>query len=52
MKTAAEYRAMAEDPPAYEDVLYATDPNAHIQAVGRDAAGRLAAELPTFRLHL
>src|SRR5687767_8928830 len=28
-------------PPAYEDVLYATDPRAHIQAVGRDAAGRL-----------
>lgn len=28
-------------PPAYEDVLYATDPSAHIQAVGRDAAGRL-----------
>lgn len=28
-------------PPAYDDVLYATDPNAHIQAIGRDAAGRL-----------
>ena len=28
-------------PPAYEDVLYATDPRAHIQAIGRDAAGRL-----------
>jgi DNA topoisomerase I len=28
-------------PPAYEDVLYATDPAAHLQAVGRDAAGRL-----------
>lgn len=28
-------------PPAYEDVLYAVDPRAHIQAVGRDAAGRL-----------
>ena len=28
-------------PPAYNDVLYAADPNAHIQAVGRDAAGRL-----------
>jgi DNA topoisomerase-1 len=28
-------------PPAYEDVLYATDPAAHIQAIGRDAAGRL-----------
>jgi DNA topoisomerase I len=28
-------------PPAYEDVLYAADPCAHIQAIGRDAAGRL-----------
>ena len=28
-------------PPAYEEVLYATDPRAHLQAVGRDAAGRL-----------
>lgn len=28
-------------PPAYKDVLYAQDPRAHIQAVGRDAAGRL-----------
>ena len=28
-------------PPAYEDVLYADDPRAHIQAIGRDAAGRL-----------
>ncbi len=28
-------------PPAYEDVRYAPDPRAHIQAVGRDAAGRL-----------
>ena len=28
-------------PPAYEDVLYASDPSAHIQAIGRDAAGRL-----------
>jgi DNA topoisomerase I len=28
-------------PPAYEDVLYAEDPAAHIQAIGRDAAGRL-----------
>jgi DNA topoisomerase-1 len=28
-------------PPAYEDVLYATDPRAHIQAIGRDSAGRL-----------
>jgi DNA topoisomerase-1 len=28
-------------PPAYEEVLYAVDPRAHIQAIGRDAAGRL-----------
>jgi DNA topoisomerase-1 len=28
-------------PPAYEEVLYAADPAAHLQAVGRDAAGRL-----------
>jgi DNA topoisomerase-1 len=28
-------------PPAYEDVLFASDPAAHLQAVGRDAAGRL-----------
>jgi len=28
-------------PPAYEDVLYAADARAHLQAVGRDAAGRL-----------
>jgi DNA topoisomerase-1 len=28
-------------PPAYRDVLYAEDPCAHLQAVGRDAAGRL-----------
>ena len=28
-------------PPAYEHVLYAKDPAAHLQAIGRDAAGRL-----------
>ena len=28
-------------PPAYEDVFYAADPAAHLQAIGRDAAGRL-----------
>src|SRR5215510_7270578 len=28
-------------PPAYEDVHYAEDERAHLQAVGRDAAGRL-----------
>jgi len=27
-------------PPAYEDVLIARDPNAHLQAVGRDIKGR------------
>ena len=34
-------------PPAYEDVLYAEDERAHIQAIGRDAAGRLQ-----YRYHL
>ncbi len=28
-------------PPAYQDVVYAEDPAAHLQAVGRDSAGRL-----------
>ena len=28
-------------PPAYVDVLCAEDPSAHLQAIGRDAAGRL-----------
>jgi DNA topoisomerase-1 len=28
-------------PPAYRDVLCAEDPTAHLQAIGRDAAGRL-----------
>ncbi|WP_394014363.1 DNA topoisomerase IB [Roseixanthobacter pseudopolyaromaticivorans] len=28
-------------PPAYQDVRYAPDPRAHLQAIGRDAAGRL-----------
>ena len=28
-------------PPAYEDVRYADSPNAHIQAIGRDSAGRV-----------
>src|SRR3569623_516519 len=28
-------------PPAYEDVRYAESPNAHIQAIGRDSAGRV-----------
>ena len=34
-------------PPAYEDVLLAADPSAHLQAIGRDAAGRLQ-----YRYHL
>lgn len=28
-------------PPAYRDVRYAEDPSAHLQAIGRDDAGRL-----------
>jgi DNA topoisomerase-1 len=28
-------------PPAYNDVLFTCDPSAHLQAIGRDAAGRL-----------
>ena len=28
-------------PPAYVEVRYAADPTSHLQAVGRDAAGRL-----------
>jgi DNA topoisomerase I len=28
-------------PPAYQEVRYAADPTSHLQAVGRDAAGRL-----------
>jgi DNA topoisomerase-1 len=28
-------------PPAYENVMYAADPDAHLQAIGRDAAGRI-----------
>jgi DNA topoisomerase-1 len=28
-------------PPAYREVRYSADPNSHLQAVGRDAAGRL-----------
>ncbi|HEY6577897.1 MAG TPA: hypothetical protein VIY09_01115, partial [Rhizomicrobium sp.] len=28
-------------PPAYEDARYASDARAHLQAIGRDAAGRL-----------
>ena len=41
--TMAEKRRLAAlaVPPAYEGVLYAADAAAHIQAVGRDSAGRL-----------
>src|ERR1700744_1995632 len=28
-------------PPAYENVVYAADSHAHLQAIGRDAAGRI-----------
>jgi DNA topoisomerase-1 len=28
-------------PPAYENVMYAADSHAHLQAIGRDAAGRI-----------
>jgi DNA topoisomerase I len=38
--TLARLRRLAM-PPAYEDVFYAADPKAHLQAVGRDNAGRL-----------
>jgi len=38
--TIARLNALAV-PPAYADVRYAADPASHLQAVGRDAAGRL-----------
>jgi len=38
--TIKRFNAMAV-PPAYIDVRYASDPDSHLQAVGRDAAGRL-----------
>lgn len=38
--TIKRFNAMAV-PPAYVDVRYAGDPASHLQAVGRDAAGRL-----------
>jgi len=43
IRNGAEVRRLARlaVPPAYADVLYAEDPSAHLQAVGRDAAGRL-----------
>ncbi|MBV9563788.1 MAG: DNA topoisomerase IB [Bradyrhizobium sp.] len=39
-RTIRRLHAMAV-PPAYIEVRYAVDPNSHLQAVGRDAAGRL-----------
>lgn len=39
-ETLARIRALAI-PPAYEDVRIAADPRAHLQAVGRDEAGRI-----------
>src|SRR6201993_3130364 len=39
-KTIRRLHAMAV-PPAYAEVRYSPDPNSHLQAVGRDAAGRL-----------
>ena len=38
--TLARLKSLAV-PPAYREVRYAQRPNAHLQAVGRDAAGRL-----------
>ncbi|WP_027582870.1 DNA topoisomerase IB [Bradyrhizobium sp. Ai1a-2] len=39
-RTIRRLHAMAV-PPAYREVRYSNDPNSHLQAVGRDAAGRL-----------
>src|SRR5262245_16899409 len=39
-KTVRRLRSLAI-PPAYREVICAADPAAHIQAIGRDAAGRL-----------
>src|SRR6516165_6716883 len=39
-RTIRRLHAMAV-PPAYADVRYSPDPTSHLQAVGRDAAGRL-----------
>lgn len=40
VETLTRLRALAM-PPAYNNVRYAADPTAHLQAVGEDAAGRL-----------
>ena len=39
-QTVARLKSLAV-PPAYENVVFSEDPRAHLQAVGRDAAGRL-----------
>src|SRR6185369_312814 len=39
-RTIRRLHAMAV-PPAYRHVRYSNDPSSHLQAVGRDAAGRL-----------
>jgi len=39
-RTIRRLHAMAV-PPAYREVRYSADPSSHLQAVGRDAAGRL-----------
>ena len=39
-ETLARFRSLAV-PPAYADVRLAADPKAHLQAIGRDEAGRL-----------
>jgi DNA topoisomerase I len=39
-RTIRRLHAMAV-PPAYREVRYSHDPNSHLQAIGRDAAGRL-----------
>ena len=40
-ETLARIRSLAI-PPAYQDVLIASDPRAHLQAAGRDDAGRIS----------
>ena len=46
-KASLERFASLAVPPAYEDVFFSPDERAHLQAVGRDAAGRLQ-----YRYHL
>jgi DNA topoisomerase-1 len=40
-KTVLERLKKLAVPPAYENVVFAADPHAHLQAIGRDAAGRI-----------